>query len=297
MVMVMAAAALVVIALIVVMVMMVVMMVLMMVAALMLVVIIIVMVVMVAAAALVIIIVIVVVMMVMMLVLVFMLVSLEFFVSFFSQLVEFCVQSLVGLHYLEHLCSAQLIPVSRYDLCCLVELPDIVNNIIEFCGRHALLMRKEDGACVLYLVREELSEVLHVHLISLGIDYCSEAVEFYLVILEILNGNDNIRELAYARWLDKDPVRIILLDDLVECLAEVSDECAADAARDHLVDLYARLSEESCVDSDLTKLVLDQNDVLCLIAFGYKFFDQCCLACSEESGEDIYFCHFVRLSF
>ena len=233
----------------------------------------------------------------MMLVLVFMLVSLEFFVSFFSQLVELCVQSLVGLHDLEHLCSAQLIPVSRYDLCCLVELPDIVNNIIEFCGRHALLMRKEDGACVLYLVREELSEVLHVHLISLGIDYCSEAVEFYLVILEILNSNDNIRELAYARWLDKDPVRIILLDDLVECLAEVSDECAADAARDHLVDLYAGLSEESCVDSDLTKLVLDQNDVLCLIAFGYKFFDQCCLACSEESGEDIYFCHFVRLSF
>ena len=150
---------------------------------------------------------------------------------------------------------------------------------------------------MLYLIRKELSEVFHVHLVSLGVDYRCEAVELYLVILEILNGDDNIRQLAYTGWLDEYPVRIVLLDHLVERLAEVTYESAADASRYHLIDLYTGLSEEPCVDSDLAEFVLDQNDVLCLIAFGYKFLDQCCLACSEEPGEDVYFCHYVRLSF
>ena len=49
---------------------------------------------------------------------------------------------------------------------------------------------------MLYLISKELAEVLHVHLVSLGIDHCGETVEFDLVVLKILDRNDNVRQLA-----------------------------------------------------------------------------------------------------
>ena len=146
---------------------------------------------------------------------------------------------------------------------------------------------------MLYLVGEELTEVLHIHLVSLSIDDCREAAELDLVILEILHCDDNIGEFADSRRLDKDPLRVILLDYLVERLAEIADERAADAARDHLVDLDARFSQESGVDSDLAEFIFNQYDILCFIAFCYELLDKCCFSCSEKTGEDVYFCHFI----
>ena len=45
---------------------------------------------------------------------------------------------------------------------------------------------------MLYLILIELAEVLHIHVISLGIHYCGESVEYDPVILKILDCNDNI---------------------------------------------------------------------------------------------------------
>ena len=110
---------------------------------------------------------------------------------------------------------------------------------------------------MLYLVREELPEVLHVHFISLGINHCGEAVEFDPVVLKILHRDDNVGQLADSGRLYEDPVRIVLLYDFVQRFSEVSDECAANAACNHLVDLYAGFSEEAGIDSDLAEFVLN----------------------------------------
>ena len=152
-------------------------------------------------------------------------------------------------------------------------------------------MREEYRAGVLDLVREELAEVLHVHPVSLGVHHSGEAVELDLFIIEVLDRDDDVRELAYAGRLDEYPVRIVFFDHLIEGLSEVSHEGAAYAARYHLVDLNAGLSQESRVHADLAEFVLDQNDVLRVVAFGDEFSDECRLACSEKSGEDIHFCH------
>ena len=72
--------------------------------------------------------------------LVLMFVCCKFLVSFFSQLVELCTQSLLRLHYLEHLGSAQLIPVSGYDLSLCVELSYRLNDPVDLLCAHALLM-------------------------------------------------------------------------------------------------------------------------------------------------------------
>jgi hypothetical protein len=144
---------------------------------------------------------------------------------------------------------------------------------------------------VLYLVLIELAEIVHIHIESLGVNYCGETVELDLVVLEILYRDYDIGEFAYARRLDQDPVRIVLLDDLVERLAEVSDQSAADAPRDHLVYLDAGVSQETGVYSDLTELILDEDYILVLITFGDELLDKCCLAGSEETGKNIDFSH------
>ena len=226
-------------------------------------------------------------------VLMFVFVSFELLVGLFSESVELGIHCFVRLHDFEHLLSGELIPVGRHDLRCRVQSPDVFHDAVEFFGAHPLLMREEYGARVLDLVSEELSEVLHVHLVSLGVYNCGESVEFDPVIVEILDRDDDVGELAHTGRFDEYPVRIVLLDHFIEGLAEVSHEGAANASCYHLIYLDARFSQESCVDSDLAELVLDQNDVLRVVAFGYEFLDERCLSCSEKSGEDIHFCHFV----
>ena len=79
-------------------------------------------------------IIIVIVVMVVMLVVMFvlMLMRFELLVGLRSQLVEFSIQSLVGLHYLEHLGAGQLIPFRGHDLRRLIERPDILDLCVRF---------------------------------------------------------------------------------------------------------------------------------------------------------------------
>ena len=57
---------------------------------------------------------------------------------------------------------------------------------------------------------------------------------------------------------------MVLLHDLVQGLAEVPHQGAADAAGVHLGDLDAGLLEEAAVNADLAELVFDQHDLLAL---------------------------------
>ena len=76
---------------------------------------------------------------------------------------------------------------------------------------------------MLNLVIIELTEIRHIHL-SLGcICNSEETVKFKTcLVLNPLNRSYNIGELAYARWLDYDSVRSILLGNLYESLTEIS---------------------------------------------------------------------------
>jgi hypothetical protein len=133
---------------------------------------------------------------------------------------------------------------------------------------------EENAACVLDLIAEELTEVLHIHLALVYVNYGNRAVDLGILKLSRKHGLSNVRELSNARWLDKDTIGRILLNDLLESLAEVSDERAADASRVHLGDLDARILEKSAVNADLAEFVLDEDDLLALICFVDKTIDE-----------------------
>ena len=69
-----------------------------------------------------------------------MLMSCKLFVSFFSELIEFSVQSFLRFHYFEDLGSAELIPVCSHDRCLRVELSDGSYDPVKLLSAHSLLM-------------------------------------------------------------------------------------------------------------------------------------------------------------
>ena len=152
-------------------------------------------------------------------------------------------------------------------------------------------MAQDDRACVLDLILVELSEVLEIHLRLLRVYYCCESVKLDIVVVEILHRDDDVAEFSYSGWLDQNPVWIKFLNNFVQCLAEITHKRAADTACVHLIYLYSGLFQEPAVNSDLSKLILDQNDLLVAIRFRYQLLDESRLASSQESRKNIYLCH------
>ena len=242
--------------------------------------------VMMAAAAFVLVLVIVVVMMVMVLVLVLILLG-----GLGLEVLELGGQRVAPLHRLEDLLAVKLRPRRCHDRGGRVLLAQQRHGGVELLGADALGAREDDGARVLDLVVEKLTEVLHVHLALVRVHDGREAVEHQLVGLYALHGADDVAQLADARGLDEDAVGVELLEHFLQRVGKVAHEAAADAAGVHLVDLHAGVLEEAAVDGDLTELVFDQHDLFARVRLSNQLFDQRGLAGTEKTGENINFCH------
>ena len=144
---------------------------------------------------------------------------------------------------------------------------------------------------MLYLVVEELAEVLHVHLALVGVYYCGKAVELQFLCAHALYRTDNVAELAYAGGLDKYTVGGVLLQHLAEGLAKVANQAAAYAAGVHLGHLDARPLKEAAVNADLAEFVFYKHQLFPVERLGDELLDESSLACAKEPGKNIYLCH------
>ena len=243
--------------------------------------------VMMAAAAFVLVLVIVVVMMVMVLVLVLVVLL----GGLGLEVLELGGQRVAPLHRLEDLLAVELRPRRGHDRGGRVLLAQQRHSGVELLGTDALGAREDDGARVLDLVVEELTEVFHIHFALVRVHDGREAVEHQLVGLHALHGADDVAQLADARGLDEDAVGVELREHFLQRVGKVAHEAAADAAGVHFVDLHAGVLEEAAVDGDLTELVFDQHDLFTRVRFGDQLFDQRGFAGTEKAGENINFCH------
>ena len=111
--------------------------------------------------------------------------------------------------------------------------------------------------------------------------------------LDALDRGGDVGELAHARGFDEDAVGGEVGHHLLEGLGEVAHQRAADAAGVHLGDLHARVLQEAAVDGDLAELVLDEDELLALIALRDQLADEGGLSGAEKAGEDVYSGHGV----
>ena len=135
----------------------------------------------------------------------------------------------------------------------------------------------------LHLVVEKFAEVLHVDAAFAGVNHRHKAGDNHLGVLNLLDGPHHVGELADARGLDEDAVRMELLLHLHKGLAEIAHQRAADATRVHLGNLDAGVLKESAVDADLAELVLNENNLFSSVAVGKELFDERRFTRAQES--------------
>ena len=201
-----------------------------------------------------------------------------------------------AFHGGEQLLAGQVLPRGGDDAGVLIQAAQHGNGLVKALLRALSRAGQQDGTGMRHLILEKLTEVLEVHLGLERVNNRDEAVQLNLEV-RVLYRSDNIRQLADAGRLDQDAVRMVLVHNIVQRLAEVANQRAADAACVHLVYNNASILEEAAVNADLTELVLDQNNLLTLERIGQQTLDESRLASTQKTGNNINFSHALSLHF
>ena len=199
------------------------------------------------------------------------------------------------LHSVQQLCPGKLPPGGRNNGCLVIVLPQHGHGGIQLSLGDGIGTGENDGRGSLHLVVIELTEVFHIHLDLTGIHHSHGMAKSNVLVHNLLHRADHIGQLAHTGGLNEDPVGMVRVNHLDQSLSEVAHQRAADAAGVHLGDVDARVLQESAVNADLTEFVLNEYQLLPLIALLNHFFDQGRFSGAQEPGVNIDFCHGIHL--
>ena len=183
-------------------------------------------------------------------------------------------QGVLVLHGLQDLLAVQLLPGGGDDGGVGVVLPQQLHGVQQLLFGHASSAAEDDGGSVLNLVVEELAEVLHIDLALGGVGHGDEGVELDVLAVHPLDCADDVGQLAHAGGLNEDAVGLELEEHLLQSLAEVAHQAAADAAGIHLGDLHPGVLQEAAVDANFAELIFDQNQLFPLVGLLNQLFDE-----------------------
>ena len=194
-------------------------------------------------------------------------------------------------HCLQNLCTGELGPGSGHQSSFAVVLADQCHSGIQLSLGNGIGTGQDDGRSSLDLVVVELTEVLHIHLDLAGIGNRHSMTQHHILGDHLFHRSHNIAELAHTGGLDDDAVGVIFLDHLLQGLAEIAYQAAANAAGIHFCNVDAGILQEAAVDADFTELIFDQHQLLALISLLDHLLDQRGLASAEETGINVNFGH------
>jgi hypothetical protein len=148
----------------------------------------------------------------------------------FRQLFEFVLKRCGVFHCRQNLVAAKLRPRSGNYRCGSVVLTYKLQSGIQFSFAGYVYMAEDYAGGALYLVIEELAEVLHIHFAFICIYYGSQTI--YLAIFKVcpFNRAHDVGQFANARRLDQNSVGVVLLHYLFKRLGKVAYKRTADAA-------------------------------------------------------------------
>ncbi len=133
------------------------------------------------------------------------------------------------------------------------------------------------------LVVKEFAEVFHIHFTLVYVGDGRKSAELYAVLKNACRRTNDVGKLADARGLNDYSVGVIGVYRLSECLREVADKAAADAAGVHFGDIDSRILQKTAVDAYLTEFVLDEHKLLATVCLRNHFFDESRLARSQKA--------------
>ena len=205
----------------------------------------------------------------------------------------------VFVHRGQDLRAAQLLPGSGDETGLVVEGLEDLGGLQGLLRLGGIGAAHHDEVGIGDLVVEELAEVAHVHLGLARVHHGDHGAD--VGALHAFDRGGHVGQLADAGRLDQDAVGGVIVDDLLESFGEVAHQGAADAAGVHLGDLHAGVLQEAAVDGDLAELVLNEHQLLVLVALRNQLADERGLSGAEEAGENVYsrhgFCVFLPCFF
>ena len=80
---------------------------------------------------------------------------------------------------------------------------------------------------------------------------------------------------------------MIFLYNFLQRSTEITYQRAADTSGIHLTNLNTCILQETAVNTNLTKLILDQYYLLAFKSLFQKLLDQCCFTGSKETGDNV----------
>ena len=204
---------------------------------------------------------------------------------------QFCCQGCLAFHGFQQLGAGQFAPWSGNDGGSRIVLAQQRNRVIQFLLGDGIGTGEDNGSSSFHLVVVEFAKILHIDLHFGSIHHCDGKAQNHIIIGDFLNSRHHIRKLTDTGRFDNDSVRIVLFDHLMQCLAEVTHQAAANAAGIHFRNVDSRVLQKTAVNADLTKLIFDQNQLLTGISFLDHFLDQRGLTCAQKAGINIDLCH------
>ena len=206
---------------------------------------------------------------------------------------------LAGFDDFQQRVSGQVIPRRRHDADARMLLLDQRAALLDAFSGEQLRAAENDGRARLDLIQEEFAEVLHIHAALAGIDNRRTAGhnQISVTLLRMLDRNKDLAELADTGRLNQQAVRMVLLNQLIDCLLEVADQRAADAAGIQFVHNNAGILHKASINADFAVLVFQQDDLFLADAAGQQLLDERGLACTEKAGNNIHLYHSCYLLF
>ena len=147
-----------------------------------------------------------------------------------KQLVKLLFNRLCPLHCIKHLLGSKLVPIGAYYSCRGIMLTHKPYSLQKLCLARFLNVAEDYTVSVLYLVVEEFTKILHIHLAFSSINDYSIAVKLYVISFYVVNCLYNVAELSNTRGLDKHSVGRILGNNLFKRIAKVAYKRATDTA-------------------------------------------------------------------
>ena len=198
-----------------------------------------------------------------------------------------------AFHGLQKLLTCQLRPGSGDQGGSLIVLPQQLHRRIQLGLRNGIGTGQNDGGSSLDLVVIELAKVLHIDLDLTCIGNRHTIAQTDVLVGDLFHRCNNVGQLAHTGGLDDDPVRVILLDHLIQSLTKIAHKRAADTAGVHLRNVDAGLLQETAVDADLAEFIFDQHQLLTAISFLDHLFDEGGLTGTQKAGVNVDNCHFL----
>ena len=214
---------------------------------------------------------------------------------FSRQLVQLCLQRIFPFHCLEKIRAGKSIPIRGDNNRPRILFTQECDALGYFGIARTTGMTEYDAPGVFDLIVIKLAEILDIHLTFIHICNRRESVQDCTVGGGALDCPNHIGKFADPGRFNDDPVGLHFGNYLAERRAEIPDERATNATRIQFIDLHTGVLEKSTVNTDLTELIFDQNDLFTLVGFAYQLFDKRRLPCSEKPGNNINFGHGYRL--